>query len=222
MSEPGSTELFSHTDAKINKISRIGGLFKNILHKKDISHEPVVQPRIVKEVRPPSLSKDEYLKRMGEQGERIGQVIAVFNDVLSQQKRSGLLAAVGGTVYKSEPENRKDIDLVLQLSNFPQDPQEEGLTREQYAEADFEKYLEVAQAISESTGMELKSEHPELSPSGYLITDGKLVLDPNAKMPIELIRSNQRRTEEEFIKSEEDSTNKFRPYVILASIQKQQ
>lgn len=163
---------------------------------------------------PPSIQieKERYLNRLSEVDRKnLIRLEELFKETMREKNQRGALLVVGGSLTKPIP--RKDIDLLFILEN----PQLDKLPLYKDFLADFRVIQDMVKtmikkdpnfriqetikpAIDEEFGMESLLKH-----------DGSITLKADKGVPIEFIRSNQRKVSEAMENMEE-------PYVMMATV----
>lgn len=147
------------------------------------------------------INPEEYLESLGPVNkENITTVTSLIKKELGERKLDGFLVAVGGTVEKPEPHNRKDIDLKLGIEP---DPNINGQDLKNQYRLNFERMNELVRAaLSHSDKkFEIGAREPESDPDNpsKILLDGLMTVKPLDGTPIEIICDQSGKIEFPFV-----------------------
>lgn len=171
------------------------------------------------EVLASEVQKEAYLSRLPLNDQinlqNIGQG---FRKVLEEERRHGVIAAVGGSINKPLP--RKDIDLLIVLQPHIDDAQKGTSTELDFAIRDFQIFKHIVEKVcTQNPSLQIQeiiepTMDEEFNSPSILKTDGSITVanKNNDSMPIELVRSRKRGSYQE-VAAQVD-----RPFVILEHV----
>ena len=142
---------------------------------------------------------ETYLAKLPEADQNnLRNVARNFQEVMREQKMSGSLVIVGGSINKAWP--RKDIDIVFLRDQNSQDIPRRDLTEYKYALADFGVFRKIIGKILASTNLEIDENHSieplideEFNSESILRHDGGIAVKSSSGegTPLEFIRMSR-------------------------------